>query len=78
MSSKKDIEVCICAGVSYGEIMEAIKNGACSIEEIGDATDAGTLCGLCKSSKEDELGEREIHLDEILKAAKQEGYCKES
>ena len=78
MTKQEDIEVCICTGATYGEIMEAIKKGACTIEAIGDETDAGTVCGLCKSVEEDELGEREIHLDEILKAAKREGYCKES
>lgn len=63
-------EVCYCVGTTYGEILEAIKNGANTIEKIMDETDAGTACGLCKCSKEDELGEREIHLDEILESTK--------
>ena len=74
---QEDIEVCLCLGITYGEIMEAIKNGACSIDAIGDETDAGTVCGLCRSSEEDELAERDIHLDEILKNAKLDGYCEE-
>jgi len=68
-------EVCLCMEVTLGEILEAIKNGACTIEEIMEATDAGTACGLCKSREDDPDGEREIHLDEILEQAKEKGLC---
>ncbi|NPA27559.1 MAG: (2Fe-2S)-binding protein [Epsilonproteobacteria bacterium] len=69
--------VCVCNHVHYKEIIDAIKEGACSVEEIMEKTKAGTGCGLCKSSKEDIAGERAIHLDEILEKAKLEGLCPE-
>ena len=70
------IEVCFCMGITLEEIMDAIKNGACDLETIMEKTDAGTVCGLCKSSEEDTNNEREIHLTEILEQAKKEGLCK--
>ncbi len=76
-SMDPDTEVCLCMGVTLGEILEAIKNGACSVDEISDATDAGTACGLCVSPEEDPDGEREIHLTEILEQAKEKGLCPE-
>jgi len=69
--------VCICNEVTYKEVMDAIKEGACTVEEIMEKTSAGTGCGLCKSSKDDVAGERAIHLDEILEKAKLEGLCQE-
>ncbi|NPA53893.1 MAG: (2Fe-2S)-binding protein [Aquificae bacterium] len=71
----KDTEVCFCMGVTLGEILEAIENGACTLEELMNATDAGTACGLCKSPEDDPDGEREIHLTEILEQAKEKGLC---
>jgi bacterioferritin-associated ferredoxin len=76
MEMDKDIEVCHCMGVTLGEIMEAIKNGACDLESLMEATGAGTACGLCRSVEDDPNGEREIHLEDILKEAKQQGLCK--
>ncbi len=69
--------VCECNDVHYKEIMDAIKNGACTVEEIMQATKAGTGCGLCKSVASDPAGKRAIHLDEILEKAKLEGLCQE-
>jgi len=65
-----DYEVCECIGVTLGEIQKAIKDGCKSVECIMDETDAGTACGLCVSKEEDDAGEREIHLDEILENSK--------
>ena len=73
MNDRDNYEVCYCVGTTYGEIIKAIKKGADSVEKIMDATDAGTACGLCKYAKEDELNERELHLDEILESAKRSG-----
>ncbi len=74
-SIDKDKEVCLCMGVTLGEILDAIKNGACTLEEIMDTIDAGTACGLCRSPEDDPDGEREIHLTEILEQAKEKGLC---
>ena len=73
MSDRDSYEVCYCVGTTYGEIIKAIKEGANTVDKIMDATDAGTACGLCKCAKEDELGERELHLDEILESANRSG-----
>lgn len=40
-------EICHCMGVTYGEIVDAIKSGADSVEKIQEATNAGTGCGGC-------------------------------
>lgn len=39
--------VCECYGVTYGAIKEAIDNGASTLEEVQEATEAGTACGAC-------------------------------
>ena len=71
----KNKEVCLCMGITLEKIVEAIENGACDLESLMDATDAGTVCGLCQSPEEDPDGEREIHLTEILKQTKEKGLC---
>lgn len=61
--------VCSCKHVTLGEIIHAIKeNGASTIEELGELTDAGTSCKCCQS-KDKDIGEEkmELYLDEILK-----------
>ena len=63
-----DYKVCRCKDVTLGEIVHAIEvNGANSIELIGKFTDAGTICGKCKSQKDD-FGEpkMELYLEQIL------------
>ncbi len=72
----REVEVCLCLGITLDEIVEAIKNGACSIEEIEEKLGAGSACGLCRSVEDDPNREREIHLKDILKEMKQKGYCK--
>lgn len=61
-----DYEVCLCMGITLGEIIEAIKGGAATMESLMERTEAGTVCELCQSRKIDEDGDRELHLDEIL------------
>lgn len=39
--------VCGCKQVSLEEAVKAVKNGATTVEEIGDITTAGTGCGNC-------------------------------
>jgi len=67
--------VCECNDVTYKEIWEAIKAGACDLETLMKVTGAGTSCGLCKSVEDDPGGERAIHLDELIEKAKLEGLC---
>ena len=40
--------ICNCFSVSRGDIIDAIKaKGLKTVEEVGEATDAGTGCGGC-------------------------------
>ena len=42
-----DKVVCECFGVTNGQVKEAVDNGATTIEEVTEATGAGTGCGAC-------------------------------
>lgn len=66
-----DFEVCLCDGITLGEILTAIKNGHNTIEALGEETGAGTVCELCQSREIDEDGERKLYLDEILEFSKE-------
>lgn len=39
--------VCSCMGVTNGMIKEAVEAGASTLEEVQEATGAGTVCGAC-------------------------------
>ena len=43
----RDETECNCMWLTAGEIMEAIENGAKTVEDIQEATGAGTVCGGC-------------------------------
>ncbi|NQU33791.1 MAG: (2Fe-2S)-binding protein [Bacteroidetes bacterium] len=49
--------ICNCMQITRGEIIEAIKAGNLTIEEIGDETEAGTVCGSCHDELEDIIKE---------------------
>ena len=66
----EDFEVCLCNGITLGEILIAIKNGHNTTEALMEETDAGTSCELCQSREIDEDSERELHLDKILEFSK--------
>ena len=40
--------VCACFGIGANEIAAAVRSGCCSVEAIGNATQAGTNCGSCR------------------------------
>ncbi|WP_417318583.1 molybdopterin-dependent oxidoreductase [Emcibacter sp.] len=40
--------VCSCFGVHRGDILEAVKNGADTVDEVGACLQAGTNCGSCR------------------------------
>ena len=44
--------VCNCMQVTNGMIKEAVENGATTLEEILEATGAGTVCGACLADVE--------------------------
>ena len=68
-----DYNVCECFDVTLGELLDAIKAGHNTMEDLMNETDAGTACELCQSCEIDEDGDRELHLDEILAYAKEKG-----
>ncbi len=39
--------VCLCQGVTDGQIREAIYEGCCSYREVREATGVGSQCGKC-------------------------------
>ena len=52
--------VCVCRGVSEREIAEAIREGACSIDDVGrSCAGAGRDCGTCRPLIEDQLAGRQ-------------------
>lgn len=42
--------ICLCMGVSDGEIQQVVSEGACSVQEVMQCTGAGTRCGSCRPS----------------------------
>jgi len=67
-SFKKSHIVCTCKQVTLGEILHAIKEqGASSLDDLEDFTEAGSCCGCCRC-EEDDFGEEkmELYLSEIL------------
>ena len=40
--------ICLCQGIIEDTIIDAIKNGADTVEKVGEVTGAGTACGRCK------------------------------
>ncbi len=62
-----NLEVCICKNICIEEILEAIKKGVKTVEDIQEYTGAGTVCKMCVSAENDPYGERTVHLTELLK-----------
>ena len=56
----EDRIICECMNVSYEDIKNEVKEGAKTLDDIKEATEAGTICGIC----EDDIQEV---LDELLK-----------
>jgi bacterioferritin-associated ferredoxin len=56
-----DVEICHCNGIMKSEIIKAInEKGLTTVEQVQDATIAGTMCGGCIPDIEDILKEN-IH-----------------
>ena len=41
-------KVCFCGNVTVGDIKTAVEAGSTTLEEVQEATGAGTHCGRCK------------------------------
>ncbi len=48
--------VCNCLSVTSGMIKEAVDSGASTVEEVQEATGAGTVCGACLEEVERLVG----------------------
>jgi len=55
--------VCQCANVSRGCLSQAIQSGHCSVETLGAATGASTVCGSCKPLVTELLGNTVIEAE---------------
>lgn len=66
--------VCRCKNVSYIDIRKAMINGARTVDEIKEATGAGTGCGGCVSDIEGILasvcGCKNVSLESVVEAVK--------
>ncbi len=50
--------ICHCNEISYGDIVKAIKEkGLTTVDEVGEETEAGTICGGCQEDIEEILDE---------------------
>ncbi len=53
-----DKTLCFCMGLTEGEVREAIiSKGLKTVEEVGEATKAGTGCGGCQANIQQLLDE---------------------
>ncbi len=58
--------ICECLEITYGEIMESVKNGCKTVECIVRDTQAGTACRQCKSLDDDKKFRRKYHIQEDI------------
>ncbi|HBG71739.1 MAG: nitrite reductase [Bacteroidetes bacterium GWF2_43_63] len=55
---EEDIIICNCNEIYKSEIVKAIKEkGLKTVEEVGEATTAGTVCGSCQDDIQEILNE---------------------
>jgi bacterioferritin-associated ferredoxin len=47
--------VCICAAVSDRQIKQAVREGACSVDQLAASLGVGTVCGCCREMAQDIL-----------------------
>lgn len=41
--------VCFCKKVTYGDVLDSIKSGSKTLDDIKATTSAGITCGACKA-----------------------------
>lgn len=49
--------ICVCQGIDVAAIRNAVSKGAETVDDIMEATGAGTLCGACIDEIEEVLEE---------------------
>ncbi|MCA9695211.1 MAG: (2Fe-2S)-binding protein [Myxococcales bacterium] len=47
---ESDVLLCLCNAISEAEVRVAIRAGARTVDEVGDACLAGTGCGSCRGT----------------------------
>jgi len=52
--------VCVCHGISEKRLQQAIREGACSFEQLQSCTGVATCCGACEPCARDLLDQREL------------------
>ena len=57
MKRALDEVICFCEEITYQDILNAIRNGAKTVEDITEMTNAGLACGTCISDLEEILEE---------------------
>jgi bacterioferritin-associated ferredoxin len=40
--------VCVCSGITDRQIVAAVEDGVCSVDELGHVLGVGICCGRCK------------------------------
>jgi len=65
---KKSYTVCTCRQVTLGELMFAIeKQGARTLDDLEELTEAGGSCGCCRCPQDDVGDEKmELYLTQVL------------
>ena len=54
--------VCLCHGITDRQVRHALREGACSVDQVMECTAAGTCCGGCRPA-----------IAEIVERARAEG-----
>ncbi|MEZ4407286.1 MAG: (2Fe-2S)-binding protein [Polyangiales bacterium] len=66
--------VCVCRGVRCSTVRSVIRSGAGTVDAVGEACEAGTDCGACRSVIEDLIEEHQeeaaarVHLPMVTAA----------
>jgi bacterioferritin-associated ferredoxin len=63
--------VCICAAVSDRQIKQAVREGACSLDQLACCLGVGTVCGCCREMAQEILREAAVpvHAHEVSRLA---------
>lgn len=58
MNNQDDVLICTCNEIYKSEIVKAIKEkGLTTVEQVGEETTAGTVCGMCQDDIQEILDE---------------------
>ncbi len=49
--------ICSCLDITNGQIQEAVRSGATTLEQVQEITNVGTVCGACLEDVENLIAE---------------------